>query len=75
MQCVEEFQIMVSTKREMGHLEIELELKKNADPETARSTVNQAIRNELGLRPDITVVSYGSLPRFEMKAKRFHVDN
>ncbi len=72
---VEEFRITVSTKREMGHLAIELELKKNADPETAQSTVNQAIRNELGLRPDITVVSYGSLPRFEMKAKRFHVDN
>ena len=72
---VEEFQIMVSTKREMGHLAIELELNKNADPETARSAVNQAIRNELGLRADITVVSYGSLPRFEMKAKRFHVDN
>ncbi len=72
---VEEFRITVSTKREMGHLGIELELKKNADPETAGSAVNQAIRNELGLRPDITVVSYGSLPRFEMKAKRFHVDN
>ena len=72
---VEEFRITVSTKREMGHLAIELELNKNADPETARSAVNQAIRNELGLRADITVVSYGSLPRFEMKAKRFHVDN
>jgi len=72
---VEEFRITVSTKREMGHLAIELELKKNSDSETARSTVNQAIRNELGLRPGITVVSYGSLPRFEMKAKRFHVDN
>ena len=72
---VEEFQIMVSTKREMGHLAIELELNKNADPETARSAVNQAIRNERGLRADITVVSYGSLPRFEMNAKRFHVDN
>jgi len=73
--AVEEFRITVSTKREMGHLAIELELNKSAHPETARSTVNQAIRNELGLRADITVVSYGSLPRFEMKAKRFHVDN
>ena len=73
--AVEEFRIKVSTEREMRHLEIELELEKNADPETARITVNLAIRTELGLRPDLTVVSYGSLPRFEMKAKRFHVDN
>ncbi len=72
-EAVEEFRITVSTEREMGHLAIELELKKNANPEVARNIVDQAIRNELSLRPEVTVVPYGSLPRFDMKAKRFHV--
>ncbi len=76
-QCesVEEFRITVTTDREMGNLAIELELSKNTNPESARKTVNQAIQNELSLRPEITLVPSGSLPRFEMKAKRFHLKN
>lgn len=76
-QCetVEEFRITVSTNREMGNLAIELELSKTANPESARKTVDQAIQNELSLRPEITFVPSGSLPRFEMKAKRFHLKN
>ena len=72
-EAVEEFRITVSTEREMGHLAIELELKKNANPEVARNIVDQAIRNELSLRPEVTVVPSRSLPRFDMKAKRLHV--
>ena len=72
-EAVEEFRITVSTNREMGNLAIELDLSKNANPESARKTVDQAIQNELSLRPEISVVPSGSLPRFEMKAKRFHV--
>ena len=76
-QCdsVEEFRITVTTEREMGNLAIELELSKNANPESARKTVDQAIQNGLSLRPEITLVPSGSLPRFEMKAKRFHLKN
>lgn len=72
-ETVEEFRITVSTNNEMGKLSIELELSKNANPDSARKTVDQAIQNELSLRPEITLVPYGSLPRFEMKAKRFHL--
>ena len=76
-QCesVEEFRITVTTEREMGNLAIELELSKNANPESVRKTVDQEIQNELSLRPEITLVPSGSLPRFEMKAKRFHLKN
>ena len=76
-QCetVEEFRITVSTNREMGNLAIELELSKTANLESARKSVDQAIQNELSLRPEITFVTSGSLPRFEMKAKRFHLKN
>ena len=76
-QCesVEEFSITVTTDHEMGNLAIELELSKNANPESARKTVDQTIQNGLSLRPEITLVPSGSLPRFEMKAKRFHLKN
>ena len=35
--------------------------------------VDSALRNTLGLSSEIKVVSEGSLPRFEMKSKRFYV--
>ena len=73
-EAVEEFRITISTEREMAHLEVDLEINKNADQETARHFVDQAIKNELSLTPQIKVVASGSLPRFEMKAKRFHVE-
>ena len=72
---VEEFRITVSTVKQMGHLSIELDLKKDTNPENAKNDVYQQIRNELGLSSEIKVVPHGSLPRFEMKARRLHVNN
>ena len=72
---VEEFRITVSTVKQMGHLSIELDLKKYADPENAKKDVYHQIRNELSLSSEIKVVPHVSLPRFEMKARRFHVNN
>ncbi|MCS5553523.1 MAG: AMP-binding protein [SAR324 cluster bacterium] len=72
---VEEFRITVSTVKQMGHLSIELDLKKDTNPENVKNDVYQQIRNELGLSSEIKVVPHGSLPRFEMKARRLHVNN
>ena len=72
---VEEFRITVSTVKQMGHLTIELDLKKDTNTENAKNDVYQQIRNELGLSSEIKVVPHGSLPRFEMKARRLHVNN
>ena len=72
---VEEFRITVSTVKQMGHLSIELDLKKDTNPENAKNDVYHQIRNELGLSSEIKVVPHGSLPRFEMKARRLHVNN
>ena len=59
----------------MGHLSIELDLKKDTNTENVINDVYQQIRNELGLSSEIKVVPHGSLPRFEMKARRLHVNN
>ena len=72
---VEEFRITISTVKQMGHLSIELDLKKDTNPENAKNDVYHQIRNELGLSSEIKVVPHGSLPRFEMKARRLHVNN
>ena len=74
-QChtVGEFRITVSTQCEMKSLQVEIELNKEAEDEAAQAYVTQTMQNELGLRPEVLVVPFGSLPRFEMKAKRFHI--
>ena len=33
--------------------------------------VSNRVRERIGLRPEVEVVAPGSLPRFELKAKRF----
>jgi len=73
-QCdgVEEFSVTVSTKREMGFLTIQLELSKNTIHEKVLSTVKQTLRDSLGLSFNVIVVPPGTLPRFEMKSKRFN---
>jgi phenylacetate-CoA ligase len=72
-EAVDEFRVTVSTQRKMGELEVELELAEGADAEQTQTDVERAIQNSLGLRPTVTVVSRGSLPRFELKARRFQV--
>jgi phenylacetate-CoA ligase len=70
-ESVEEFRIQVSKVREMANLEIEIELRPDADSETSKEMVLSEVSHGLGLRPEVKVVSGGTLPRFELKAKRF----
>ena len=70
-KSVEEFRIRVSRVREMGNLEIEIELRPGADQEASMEKVRSEVVHGLGLRPEVTVVPEGVLPRFELKAKRF----
>ena len=71
---VNEYQIRVVPHREMYELEIRLELAQEADLTSIQSAIESTISESLGLRPAISVVPYGSLPRFELKAKRFSIE-
>lgn len=71
---IDEFQVRVVPYREMYELEIQLEIAQDVDPFTTQTTIESAISRSLGLRPKIAVVPPGSLPRFELKAKRFHLE-
>ena len=69
--AVEEFRITVQTRREMQHLEVQIEVIPGTDGEMVSAAVEQAIYRALSLRPTVTVAKRGALARFEMKARRF----
>jgi phenylacetate-CoA ligase len=73
VDTVEEYQITVSTGADLAKLSISIEVTEGADPEDAREAVTKNVQNELGLRPAVMVAPSESLPRFELKASRFHV--
>jgi phenylacetate-CoA ligase len=73
VDTVEEYQITVSTGADLAKLSISIEVTEGADPEDTREAVTKNVQNELGLRPAVAVAPPESLPRFELKASRFHV--
>ena len=66
---VQEFRIVRSTRHSMEEVAVEVE----ASHEVAAAIAN-AFREQLALRIPTSVVAPGSLPRFELKARRV-VDN
>ena len=71
---VDEFRVAVTKRKEMAELKVEIELVNGVDSEAVRREVKQAFQNTLGLRPIVEVVPRESLPRFELKAKRFYLE-
>lgn len=72
---VVEFRSIVSRAGAMRSLRVEIELAASAgDPRRRESEVAAELREALGLTVPVTVVEAGSLPRFEMKASRFIVE-
>lgn len=68
-----EFRIAVSRQREMNHVRLDIEPQATLDT-TARAAVadrlTKAIKERLQFHAEVVLVAAGSLPRFEMKAKR-----
>ncbi len=67
---VAEFRIVIDTARPLADLRIEVEPTPTADADRLREAVADAIRTDLLFRAAVTAVPPGTLPRFEMKAKR-----
>jgi phenylacetate-CoA ligase len=71
---VEEFFTTVENRSGLDTLLIKLELK----PETSSvptgqivDIIKQQVKNNLGLSPEVSIEPHNSLPRFELKARRF----
>jgi phenylacetate-CoA ligase len=67
---VGEFAADVYRRGELDELEIRLEVR-SAEPHNVATVVAQDILNGLGLRVQVEPVPYGTLPTFDLKAKRF----
>ncbi|NMM05623.1 AMP-binding protein [Polaromonas sp.] len=69
---VDEFRITVKKVKQMDEMDIEVELCEGTNPELIHAI---ALRLDfmLAFRPRVHHVAHNALPRFEMKAKRFHV--
>lgn len=68
---VVEFQVEVTKRREMEELGIRIEAEGNGA--AVAEKIGDLVRHRLGLRAQVEAVPPGSLPRFELKARRFHV--
>jgi phenylacetate-CoA ligase len=71
---VAEFRIVVDQSETLSQLRIELEPVPNAPGASVADLVAKAVRDELLFRAETVALAPGSLPRFEMKARRivFH---
>ena len=68
-----EYRATVNKKRQLDELTIEIDLKPGSDEQLTKEKLLEYFRSNLGLRPEVIVVDHDTLPRFEHKAKRFHV--
>ncbi len=68
---VAEFRLELDQRPALAKLCIEIEVCENCDGEDLTKRVDQSIRDELLFRAEIKIVAPGTLPRYEMKAKRF----
>jgi phenylacetate-CoA ligase len=69
-QEIEEFRVEIFEKQAMKEIKLVLELRERSVIGLAEQ-VSQRVRERIGLRPHVEIVAPGTLPRFELKAKRF----
>jgi phenylacetate-CoA ligase len=68
---VVEFRATVRRERAMRQLTVEIEARAGADAEAVARALALSLKEALGLTVTVRPVAAGSLPRFEMKARRF----
>lgn len=67
---VGEFAVDVYRKGTMDELALRVEIA-GSEPESVAKAIGKELRNGLGLRVQLEVVPHGTLPRFDLKARRF----
>ncbi|HET9215896.1 MAG TPA: AMP-binding protein [Terriglobia bacterium] len=69
-----EFRSTVSQPGAMRSLSVEIEIIGNGDADAVSAKLVRQLRSALGLTVPVRIVENGTLPRFEMKARRFVVE-
>src|SRR5947209_6494213 len=68
---VAEFRVEVYHERSLTEVSIQIEPSAGEDPAALSHRVAAALHYAFGLRVDVSAVPAGTLPRFELKAKRW----
>jgi phenylacetate-coenzyme A ligase PaaK-like adenylate-forming protein len=71
---VEEFFTTVESREGLDRLVIKFELRKDIAPsegDTTKLRIQKEFKGKIGLTPEVEVAATGSLPRFELKSRRF----
>jgi phenylacetate-CoA ligase len=69
--AIAEYRIDVETRRSMQHIKITIEPQAEVESAALMETVGHAIRDRLHFQAEIVAAAPGSLPRFELKSRRF----
>ena len=69
---VDEFRVTVHKERQMDEMDVEIELCEGAHQDVVHAIADK-LDTMLAFRPRVHLVARNTLPRFEMKAKRFFV--
>lgn len=69
---IEEFRVETFTRHAMRELKLVIEPgSEQSSGAGLQDRVSSLVRERIGLRPEVELVAPGTLPRFELKAKRF----
>jgi len=69
---IEEFRVEIFEKSALKEIKIVIEPSAHYSPiEGLDERVSRRVRERIGLRPEVELVAPGTLPRFDLKAKRF----
>lgn len=71
--AISEFQIEIFERRRMWEMRAEIEVNEGWKPEEVRVRLEKELHLRIGIRADVSIVPRGSLPRFELKARRFRI--
>jgi phenylacetate-CoA ligase len=71
--AVSEFQIEIFERRRMWEMRAEVEVNETSKPQEVKARLEKELHRRLGLRAEVALVPLGSLPRFELKARRFRI--
>lgn len=68
---IEEFRVEIFDRGAMREIKLIVEPGENEQAPDLAERIGRRMRERIGLRPTVELVGSGSLPRFELKAKRF----
>jgi len=66
-----EYRVIISARQALTELAIQVECDSGADGEALKARLEKSFQVRFALRVQVTTMPQGSLPRFEMKSKRW----